>query len=44
VVVCPEGSASAARQLYRNGVEITARTTNSNWSYGNSYLYIGKRP
>lgn len=44
VVVCPNGSANAIRQLYINGVEQTAiSSTSNNWSYTIDELQVGKR-
>ena len=43
VIVCPEGSTNTARQLYINGVEQTATSNTSNWTFAINELQIGKR-
>lgn len=43
VIVCPNGSENATRQLYINGVEQTATNSTSNWTYATDELQIGKR-
>lgn len=43
VIVCPNGSENATRQLYINGVEQTATNNTSNWTYAIDELQIGKR-
>lgn len=43
VVVSPNGAADATRKLYINGVEQTATSNTSNWSYTIDELQVGKR-
>lgn len=43
VIVSPSGATNTARKLYINGVEQTATSNTSNWSYGIDQLQIGRR-
>lgn len=43
VIVCPNGSSNAARNLYINGIKQTATSNQSNWSYAIDELQLGKR-
>ena len=43
VIVCPNGPADSARELYINGVKQTASSSTSNWSFSIDQLNIGKR-
>ncbi len=43
IIVCPNRSANAIRKLYINGIEQTATSKMSNWSYTIDELQIGKR-
>lgn len=43
VIVSPNGSSNAIRQLYINGVAQTAKSNTSSWSYTLNELQLGKR-